>query len=93
MVEVTTTGSDVYIFTSPNGGCIVRNVIIYSKGAATVIVNCDDRTTHAAINKATLGANETFEPFSAPLGMPAAHSISVNTGFALNVLITYVEFS
>ena len=93
MVAVTTTGSDVYLFTAPTGGCIVRNVMIYANGAATVTVKYDDRTTSAAIKKATPAANETFEPFSAPLGMPGAHSILVNTSATLNALITYVEFT
>ena len=93
MFEVTTTGSDVDVFTAPSGGCIVRNVMIYAKGALTVTVLYDDRTTNAAINKATLALDEMWEPFSTPLGMRSANTISVNTSDALNVLITYVEFS
>lgn len=93
IVEVSTTGSDVDVFTAPSGGCIVRNVMIYAKGAATVVVNYNDRTTDAAINKATLTTDELWEPFSAPLGMLSANIISVNTSAALNVLITYVEFT
>lgn len=93
MVAVTTTGSDVAIFTAPTGGCIVRGVMIYANSAATVTVKYDDRTTSAAIKKVTPAANETFEPFSTPLGMRVAHSIIVNTSATLNALITYVEFS
>ena len=91
--EVTTTGSNVIFFTSPSGGCIVRNVMIYAKSAATVTVNYDDRTTDVSIHKVTLAADELWEPFSTPLGMPAANFLKVNTSAALNVLITYVQFS
>jgi len=93
MVEVSTTGSNVVVFSAPSGGCIVRNVMIYAKGAATLSVLYDDRTTNVAINKATLALDEMWEPFSTPLGMQSANTISVNTSAALNVLITYVEFS
>ena len=93
MFEVTTTGSDVDVFTAPSGGCIVRNVMIYAKGAGTVVVKYDDRTTDIAINKATLTTDEMWEPFSTPLGMLDSNVISVNSGVAVNVLITYVEFS
>lgn len=93
MVEVSTTGSNVVVFSAPSGGCIVRNVMIYAKGASTTSVLYDDRTTNVAINKATLATDEMWEPFSAPLGMLSANTISVNTSAALNVLITYVEFS
>jgi len=93
MVEVSTTGSDVDVFTAPSGGCIVRNVMIYSKGAGTVTVKYDDRTTDTAINQATLATDEMWEPFSSPLGMLSANVISVNSGVAVNVLVTYVEFS
>ena len=92
MVEVSTTGSDIDIFSAPSGGCIVRNVMIYAKGAGAVTVKYDDRTTDAAINKATLTTDEMWEPLSSPLGMLSANIISVNTAVALNVLITYVEF-
>lgn len=93
MVEVSTTGSDVDVFTAPSGGCIVRNVMIYSKGAGTVTVKYDDRTIDTAINSATLVTGEMWEPFSSPLGMLSANVISVNSGVAVNVLITYVEFT
>ena len=93
MVEVATTGSDVDIFTAPSGGCIVRNVMIYAKGAGTVVMKYDDRTTDVAINKATLATDEMWEPFSTPLGMLSANVLTVNSGVALNVLITYVEFT
>jgi len=93
MTEVTTTGSDVAVFTAPSGGCIVRNVMIYSKGAGTVTVKYDDRTTDVVINKATVATDELWEPFSSPLGMLTANVISVNTSVAVNVLVTYVEFS
>lgn len=93
MVEVSTTGSDVDVFSAPSGGCIVRNVMIYSKGAGTVIVKYDDRTIDTAINSATLATDEMWEPFSSPLGMLSANVISVNSGVAVNVLITYVEFT
>ena len=93
MTEVATTGSDVDVFTAPSGGCIVRNVMIYAKGSGTATVKYDDRTTDAAINQATLTTDEMWEPFSSPLGMLSAHIISVNTSVAVNVLITYVEFS
>ena len=93
MVEVSTTGSDVDVFVSPSGGCIVRSVMIYAKGAGAVLVKYDDRATDAAINKATLTTDEMWEPFSSPLGMLTANKISVNTAMALNVLITYVEFA
>lgn len=93
MVEVSTTGSNVVVFSAPSGDCIVRNVMIYAKGALTVTVLYDDRTTNAAINKATLALDEMWEPFSTPLGMRSANTISVNTSDALMVLITYVEFT
>ena len=93
MVEVTTTGSDVDVFTAPSGGCIVRNVMIYAKSAGTIIVKYDDRATDTVINIGTLAADEMWEPFSTPLGMLALNVISVNSGVAVNVLITYVEFS
>lgn len=93
MVEVTTTGSNVYVFTAPTGGCIVRNVMIYAKAAATVSVLYDDRTTYVAANKAALSLDEMWEPFSTPIGMLYSNSIGVNTSAAVNVLITYVEFS
>ena len=93
MVEVATTGSDVDIFTAPSGGCIVRNVMIYAKGAGTVVVKYDDRTTDTAINKATLVTDEMWEPFSTPLGMLSSNVLTVNSGVAVNVLITYVEFT
>ena len=93
MVEVATTGSFVDVFTAPSGGCIVRNVMIYAKGAGTVVVNYDDRTTDIAINKATLVTDEMWEPFSTPLGMLTNNVISINPGVAVNVLITYVEFT
>ena len=93
MTEVTTTGSDVAVFTAPSGGCIVRNVMIHSKGAGTVNVKYNDRTTDALINKATVATDELWEPFSSPLGMLTANVISVNTSVAVNVLVTYVEFS
>ena len=93
MTEVTTTGSDVPVFTAPGGGCIVRNVMIYAKGSGTVAVGYDDRTTDAVINKATVATDEMWEPFSSPLGMLSANVISVNTSVAVNVLVTYVEFS
>ena len=93
MTEVTTTGSDVAVFTAPSGGCIVRNVMILSKGAGTVTVKYDDRTTDVVINKATVATDELWEPFSSPLGMLTANVISVNTSVAVNVLVTYVEFS
>lgn len=93
IVVVSTTGSDVPVFTAPSGGCIVRNVMIYAKGAGNVVVSYDDRTTIAAINKTTMAANETWEPFSKPIGMPYTNTISVNTGVELHVLITYVEFT
>ena len=93
MVGVSTTGSDVDVFTAPSGGCIVRNVMILSKGAGTVNVKYNDRTTNALINKATLATDEMWEPFSSPLGMLSANVISVNSGVAVNVLITYVEFT
>lgn len=93
MVEVTTTGSNVNVFSAPTGGCIVRNVMIYAKAAATATVLYDDRTTQVAINKAALLLDEMWEPFSTPIGMVYADNISVNTSGALNVLVTYVEFS
>ena len=91
-VEVSTTGSDIDIFSAPSGGCIVRNVMIYAKGAGAVVVRYDDRTTDVVINKATLASDEMWEPFSSPLGMLSANILTVNTAVALNVLITYVEF-
>ena len=93
IVEVSTTGTDVPVFSAPSGHCIVRNVMIYAKGSGTVVVNYDDRTTDAAINKATVATDELWEPFSTPLGMLSANVISINTSVAVNVLITYVEFS
>ena len=93
-VEVTTTGSNVIFFTSPSGGCIVRNVMIYAKSNhTTVTINYDDRTTDVAIHKATLSTDELWEPFSTPLGMPASNFLKMNTSEAVNVLITYVEFT
>lgn len=93
MVEVSTTGSDVDVFVSPSGGCIVRNVMIIAKGAGAVNVKYNDRTTNAVINKATVATDELWEPFSSPLGMLTANVISVNTSVAVNVLVTYVEFT
>lgn len=95
MVEVSTTGSDVDVFESPTGGCIVRNVMIYAKsGSTTVYVNYDDRTTDVQVaSEASMAAGETWRPFATPIGMLAAHKLSVNTNAAVNVLITYVEFS
>ena len=91
--EITTTGSNVTFFTAPSGGCIVRNVMIYAKSAATVTVNYDDRSTDVAIHKATLATNELWEPFSTPLGMPSSNFLKLNTSAAVNVLVTYVQFS
>jgi hypothetical protein len=93
MVEVSTTGTDIPVFTAPSGHSIVRNVMIYAKGSGTVVVKYDDRTTNAAINKATLTTDELWEPFSTPLGMLSANVINVNTAVAVNVLVTYVEFT
>lgn len=93
MVEVTTTGSNVTVFTAPSGGCIVRNVMIYPRAIGTIEVGYDDRTTSTMINAATLTAYEMWEPFSTPLGMLSANVIYVNTAVAVNVLITYVEFT
>lgn len=93
MFEVATTGSDIDVFTAPGGGCIVRNVMIYSKGAGTVTVKYDDGKIDTAINSATLVTGEMWEPFSSPLGMLSANVISVNSGVAVNVLVTYVEFT
>ena len=95
MVEVATTGSDIDVFVSPTGGCIMRHMMIYAKsGSTTVYVKYDDRTTDVNIaTEASMAANETWIPFSSPLGMPDTHKLSVNTNEAVNVLITYVEFT
>lgn len=93
MVEVTTTGSNVTVFAAPSGGCIVRNVMIYPRASGTIEVIYNDRTTSTTINAATLTAYEMWEPFSTPLGMLSANVISVISGVAVNVLITYVEFT
>lgn len=95
MVEVATLGSDIDVFVSPTGGCIMRHMMVYAKsGSTTVYVKYDDRTTDVNIaTEASMAANETWVPFASPLGMPATHKLSVNTNEAVNVLITYVEFS
>ena len=95
MVEVSTTGSDVDVFVSPTGGCIMRHMMIYAKsGSTAVYVKYDDRTTDVNIaTEASMSATETWVPFASPLGMPATHKLSVNTNEAVNVLITYVEFT
>lgn len=95
MVEVTTTGSDIDVFTSPSGGCIMRHMMVFAKTAATTVqVKYDDRTTDVNIaTEASMAVNETWVPFASPLGMQPDHKLSVNTNEAVNVLITYVEFS
>ena len=95
MVEVSTTGSDVDVFVSPTGGCIMRHMMIYAKsGSTAVYVKYDDRTTDVNIaTEASMAATETWVPFASPLGMQATHKLSVNTNEAVNVLITYVEFT
>lgn len=93
LTAVTTTGSDVTVFTS-RADTIVRDVQIYAKGgAATVSVKYDDGTTDDVIAKKLLIADETWRPFAAPLATPDTHELKVNTSVAVNVLITYVEFS
>ena len=93
LVNVTTTGSNVLVFVS-SAKTIVRDVLIYAKvGAATVSVLYDDRTTDDVVAKNSLSADETWRPFTAPLAMPSAHELKVNTDAAVNVLVTYVEFT
>jgi hypothetical protein len=93
IVSVTTTGSNVLIFTA-SGSLIVRDVMIYAKGgAATVSVLYDDRTTDDVVAKESLTADETWRPFAAPIAMLSAHELKVNTSAAVTILITYVEFS
>ena len=92
MVSVSTTGSNVIIFTA-SGNTIVRDVMIYAKGgAATVSVLFDDRTTDDVVAKKSLSADETWRPFTAPVAMTSAQDIKVNTDATLTILITYVEF-
>ena len=92
VVSVTTTGSNVLVFAS-DAKTIVRDVMIYAKGgAATVSVLYDDRTTDAVVAKESLAADDTWRPFTTPLGMPTAHELKVNTSAEITVLITYVEF-
>ncbi len=95
MVEVSTLGSDIDVFVSPTGGCIMRHMMVYAKSnSTTVYVKYNDRTTDANIaTEASMAGNETWIPFASPLGMPSGHTLSVNTNEELNVLITYVEFS
>jgi hypothetical protein len=93
MVSVTTTGSNVLVFTA-SGSLIVRDVMIYAKGgAATVSVLYDDRSTDDVVAKESLTADETWRPFTAPIAMLSAHELKVNTNASLTILITYVEFS
>ena len=93
MVSVTTTGSNVLIFTA-SGSLIVRDVMIYAKGgAATVSVLYDDRSTDDVVAKESLTADETWRPFVTPIAMLSAHELKVNTSAAVTILITYVEFS
>ena len=92
LVNVSTTGSNVLVFTS-SAKTIVRDVLIHAKGAAaTVSVLYDDRTTDDAVAKNSLTADETWRPFTTPLAMPSAHELKINTSATVNVLITYVEF-
>ena len=92
IVGVTTTGSNVLVFAS-GAKTIVRDVMIYAKGgAADVSVLYDDRTTDAVVAKESLAADDTWRPFTAPLAMPDAHELKVNTSAEITVLITYVEF-
>ena len=93
IVSVTTTGSNVLVFTA-SGSLIVRDVMIYAKGgAATVSVLYDDRTTDDVVAKESLTADETWRPFATPIAMLSAHELKVNTSAALTIRITYEEFS
>jgi hypothetical protein len=93
MVSVTTTGSNVLVFTASTS-LIVRDVHIYAKGgAATVSVLYDDRTIDDVVAKKSMTADEKWHPFASPIAMLSAHEIKVNTSAALTILITYVEFS
>ena len=94
IIAVATTGSDVDFFTSPTGGCIVRDVMIYAKTASTTVsVLYDDRTDDAQIaTETSMASGDTWRPFATPIGMQPTHKLSVNTNEAVNVLITYVEF-
>ena len=92
LVSVTTTGSNVIVYTSP-GKTIVRDVAIYAKGTTpTVSTLYNDRTSTLVLDQTTLTTSATHRPFATPLGMPNAHEILVNTSAEVNVLITYVEF-
>ena len=92
MVSVTTTGSNVLVFTA-SASLIVRDVMIYAKGgAATVSVLYDDRTTDDVVAKKSLSADETWRPFTTPIAMSSAQELKVNTSETLTILITYVEF-
>jgi len=95
VIEVSTTGSDVDFFTSPSGGCIVRDVMIYAKTANTTVgILYDDRTDDARVaTETSMAVGDTWRPFTTPIGMEGAHRLSVNTNEAVNILITYVEFS
>ena len=93
LVNVTTTGSDVVVFAS-SAKTIVRDVMIYARGTTpTVSVLYNDRTSVLIVAKETMTTDATLRPFTAPLSMPSAHEIKINTSAEVNVLITYVEFS
>jgi len=95
VIEISTTGSDVDFFTAPTGGCIVRDVMIYAKTASTTVsILYDDRVDDASVaTETSMAVGDTWRPFATAIGMQADHKLSVNTNEAVNVLITYVEFS
>jgi len=93
LVEVTTTGSNVVVFTASSKS-IVRDVMIYAKGTTpTVSVLFYDRTSTLVVAKEAMATDATFRPFATPLAMPSSSQILVNTSDNLHVLITYVQFT
>jgi len=93
LVEVTTTGSNVVVFTASSKS-IVRDVMIYAKGTTPIVsVLFDDRTSQLVVAKTQIATDGTFRPFATPIAVPIANAILVNTSANLHVLITYVEFT